>query len=436
MEWRRVTAAHVVSVPGDKSLTHRALIFSALAQGRSIVANLQTGEDAHATARALRALGCSIPALPSSGAEIAIDGRGLHGLTRSDEPLDCANSGTTARLLLGVLAGSDFRTVLTGDASLRTRPMRRVTEPLGRMGARFEELGESDRLPIAVHGGRLEPIDYDSPHASAQIKSALLLAGLTGRAAVRVTEPTLSRDHTERMLSEMGADIHMERDEAGRAVITIAPVESLSPMTFAVPGDFSAAAFFIALGLLSRRAVRVDNVGLNPGRTGLLPVLARMGARIAIENVRRASGEPVGDVVAEPSRLSATVVEGAEIPALIDEVPILAVLAARAEGDTTIQGAGELRVKESDRLAALATNLRAVGVDAVELPDGLLVRGTRRLLEGRVRSHRDHRIAMAFGVLSTITGSRIVVDDPAVAAVSFPRFWDELRACTEEAASA
>ncbi|MGH7552388.1 MAG: 3-phosphoshikimate 1-carboxyvinyltransferase [Longimicrobiales bacterium] len=431
---RDVSAARSVRVPGDKSLTHRALIFSALAEGRSTLANLQAGEDAQATARVLRALGCAIPPLSGNGSTLVIEGRGLHGLAAATAALDCANSGTTARLMLGVLAGLPFRSVLTGDASLRSRPMRRVTDPLSRMGARFAELEREDCLPIAIEGGPLRGIDFESPRASAQVKSALLLAGLTGGAPVVVREPVLSRDHTERMLSAMGVGVRTTRDPQDGVVIELEPADALRALQFSIPGDISAASFFLALGLLSAHPVRVHDVGLNPGRIGLLSVLNRMGARIATSRQRDDSGEPVGDVIAEPSRLVGAFVSEEELPSLIDEVPILAVIAARAEGETTIRGASELRLKESDRLAALAANLRAVGVEAEELADGLVVQGSDRPLEGRVRSHGDHRIAMAFGVLGALAGNEISIDDPSVAAVSFPGFWEQLRMCSATSA--
>jgi 3-phosphoshikimate 1-carboxyvinyltransferase len=415
-----------VTVPGDKSITHRALLLGALATGTNRVANVLTGADAHASAVAVRALGCEVPSLDDR--PLTFTGSGLHGLTAPRRPLDCANSGTTARLLLGILAGFDFRAVLTGDASLRGRPMRRVTEPLTRMGAEFRELGAPDRLPLEVLGGRLEPLAHASPFASAQVKSALLLAGLTGGARVTVTEPHRSRDHTERMLSAMGAAVTAERLHDGSARVTVEPGETLEPLELRVPGDFSSAAFFIALGLLGDVPVRIDRVGINPTRTGLLPVLHRMGARIELEDAADEGGEPVADLIAYPSRLTATDVAPAEIPTMIDEVPILAVLAGRAEGETRITGASELRVKESDRLAALASNLQTLGTRAEELPDGLVIEGSDAPRSGLVQVHHDHRIAMAFGILAALPGNAITIDDPASTDVSFPGFWQLLRA--------
>lgn len=421
-----MTAPVRITVPGDKSISHRALIFASFADGESALRNLLTGEDVHSTARALRALGCAIPPIPADGSEVRVQGRGLRGWTEPREELDCGNSGTTARLLLGALAAHPFRSVLSGDPSLRSRPMRRVTEPLERAGAQFRELGEPDRLPIEVHGGALEQIVHDSPHASAQVKSALLLAGLAAGVSVSVTEPRLSRDHTERMLRAMGIDVLTEIRSDGRMRTILTPGATATPIDITIPGDPSSAAFFLALGLAGSRPVRVENVGLNPTRTGFLAVLQRMGGRIESESADEAAGEPVGHLVAFPSRLYGTVVEGHEVPAMIDEIPILAVLATRAEGETRIEGAGELRVKESDRLSALATNLTTLGISVDELPDGLIVRGSRNAPSGRVRAFHDHRIAMAFGVLGALPDAHVEVDSPGVAAVSFPDFWERL----------
>ncbi len=420
-------AAAEVRVPGDKSVTHRALLLAALADGRSRLRGLLPAEDPRSTAAALRALGCAVPALPPDGAEIIVSGRGVRGLTPPPVPIDCGNSGTTARLLLGTLAGHPFAATLTGDASLRGRPMRRVTEPLEAMGAVFRELGAPDRLPVEVGGGGLRPIDYASPRASAQVKSALLLAGLSGGVAVRTREPTLSRDHTERMLRAMGVVVESGLDEEARPYARLEPPARLEPLDLRVPGDFSSAAFFLALAALAPAGtLRLPGVGVNPARTGLLSVLRRMGMAIERTEERLEADEPVADLLAAPAPLRGTEVLPPEIPALIDEVPILAILAARAEGETRITGAGELRVKESDRLTALAANLRALGTKADELPDGLVVVGGQQPLRGRVATHGDHRIAMAFGVLAALPGNAIEIDDRDVVGVSFPGFWAAL----------
>lgn len=418
-----------LEVPGDKSITHRALMLAALADGESRLSGALPAEDPRSTAAVLRALGGAVPELPPDGGEIRVAGRGLHGLAAPSRVLDCGNSGTTARLMLGILAGYPFEAELTGDASLRSRPMRRVTEPLSAMGASFVECGEPDRLPVRIRGGSLRPLAYESTKASAQVKSAILLAGLVGATDVEVREPLLSRDHTERMLRAMGAAIHSERVD-GRHVARLTPVERLEPLDLRIPGDFSSAAFVAAMALLGGRPVHVRGVGMNPGRIGLLAVLRRMGAALVVDCEADRSGEPVADLHAAPAPLRATSVGADEIPALVDEVPIIAVLAARADGETRITGAGELRVKESDRITALVSNLRRVGVEAEELPDGLIVRGTDAPLAGPVRTHADHRIAMAFGVLGALPGNEIVVDDPDCVAVSFPGFWDVLRRAT------
>ncbi len=415
----------IVRVPGDKSITHRALLFSAFASGPTRVRNALLAGDTQSTAQCLRELGVSVPGLARG--EIVLHSMGLDGLHAAAGALDCGNSGTSARLLLGVLAGRPFRSVLTGDASLRSRPMRRVTSPLAAAGARIEELGEPDRLPMAVLGGGLHTIEHDAPRASAQVKSALLLAGVSGGVAVRVSEPHLSRDHTERMLAAMGARLRVVA-QAGRPGVQLEPGATLRPLDITVPGDFSSAAFFLAHALLGGGRIRIEGVGVNATRTGLLAVLQRMGGHVVIEAAREAGGEPVADIVSSPAILRSTQVGEAEVVRMIDEIPVLAVLAARAEGETRITGAEELRVKESDRIRALVENLRAVGVQAEELPDGLVVCGTDAPLRGRVQCHGDHRIAMAFGVLAAQRGNDIAVDDPAAASVSFPEFWAQLRA--------
>jgi 3-phosphoshikimate 1-carboxyvinyltransferase len=416
----------LVRVPGDKSVTHRALLLAALATGRSRVRRPLAGEDTQSTARVLRQLGCGVSELDADG-DVVIDGVGLRGLREPAAVLDCGNSGTTARLLLGVLAGQAFEASLTGDASLRARPMGRVTQPLAAMGATFKELGERDRLPLRVAGGALRGVDHVSPHASAQVKSAVLLAGLTGGVPVSIEEPVLSRDHTERLLERLGVRLTRRAAADGTSYVASLPIARLDPLDTTVPGDFSSAAFVIAHAALNaRRPVRIAGVGINPTRTGLLQVLQRMGVSVSIENARDSGGEPVADLVVVPAPLRATEIGGAEVPSLIDEVPIIAILAARAEGNTVITGARELRVKESDRIAAIVANLRAVGIAADELPDGLVVSGTGHRLAGTVACRHDHRIAMAFGVLGAGPGNDIAVDDRDCVSVSYPDFWSML----------
>ena len=403
-----------LAVPGDKSITHRLLILAALARGESRIAGALTSLDIKSTARVLRALGARIT--PLAGAVVRVAGQG--SFRRPGRPLDCGNSGTTARLLLGALAAHSFEVGLTGDGSLRRRPMRRVTEPLERMGARFSG-SNLDRLPLAVRGGKLVPIEWEMPVSSAQIKGSLLFAGVAARCPVAVREPTgRSRDHTERLLRSFGFTV--TEDDAGW--VRFLPDGTLEPFEREVPGDASSAAFLVGAGLVRRGGVRVTGVGVNPTRTGFLRVLERMGARVRFENRRDAGGEPVADLLTEPAELRATTVSAGEIPSLIDEIPLLAVVASRARGLSRFLEVGELRVKESDRLALLAENLRAVGVEATASRDTLEVEGTDRAPRGRIRTGGDHRIAMAFAVLGLVDGAAVKVDDLQCAAVSFPGF--------------
>ena len=423
-------------VPGDKSISHRALLLAALAAGESRIRGILTGEDPQATASILRELGVRVPPLPADG-ELRITGVGLRGLRAPGRILDCANSGTTARLMLGVLAGQQLEATLTGDESLRRRPMRRVTDPLSRMGARFEPLAAQGRLPLRIAGGPLRALDHRLPVASAQLKSALLLAGVTGGVPVRLREPGFSRDHTERMLAAAGCALTSSPAGGANQVRLAAAPPALDPLDVAVPGDFSSAAFPLALALLggAGEGIVLRGIGLNPTRTGLLPVLRRMNARIEVEiGSAPEGGEPAGDLVVHPSDLTGTEVERREIPGLIDEVPVLAVVAARARGTTRITGAEELRVKESDRLGALAANLSKLGVEVEELPDGLVIEGTDSPLSGAVEARGDHRIAMAFGVLGALAGNAITVDAPAAVGVSYPGFWEMLERASRSAA--
>ncbi len=414
-----------VAVPGDKSITHRALMLAACATGDSRLSGLLPGDDCRSTAAVLRALGCDVPDPPPGGGEIVVRGRGMDAWRAPAAPLDCGNSGTTARLMMGLLASRPFAAALTGDASLRGRPMRRITEPLARMGARFRELDAPDRLPVEVAGGGLSSLDYVSPKASAQIKSAVLLAGLGSGVAVSVTEPVLSRDHTERMLAALGAPARFEAVPGGVRAVLGAWSGPLPPLDLRVPGDPSSAAFVAALALLAGAGeLRIPNVCANPTRTGFFAIARKMMGLVAWERGRAEGGEPVSDLVVRPSKLRAVTVGGEDIPAAIDEIPVLAILAARAEGETRITGAGELRVKESDRLAAIVAALRAVGAEAEELDDGLVIGGGDHPLRGRVATHGDHRIAMAFGVLAALPGNEIEIDDRECAAVSYPGFWE------------
>ena len=423
----------IATVPGDKSISQRALILAALAEGKSRLRGLLSSADPDSTAGALRALGVALPMLPSDGGELVVQGKGLGGLSSPVGLLDLGNSGTGTRLLLGVLAGQPFKAILTGDDSLRSRPMGRVTRPLSEMGASFRSVEVEDRLPLEVEGGRLRPLHYDLPVASAQVKSAILLAGVSGRVTARLSEPGRSRDHTERMLSSLGVVVD-SRSEGERWHVELRDTpERLGPLDIDVPGDFSSAAFVLVLALLggARGELTVRRVGINSTRTGALPVLARMGASLVVEPDADQGGEPVGSITAVPTVLHATTIGAEDVIGAIDEIPILAVAAARAQGTTRITGAGELRVKETDRLRALLQNLRAVGVKVEALEDGLEVEGTDLPLAGEVDAMGDHRIAMAFGVLGALEGNDIRVRGAQVVDVSFPGFWEKLAAWTE-----
>jgi 3-phosphoshikimate 1-carboxyvinyltransferase len=408
-----------VRVPGDKSISHRALMLGALGDGASRVRGVLQSLDVHSTAGVLRALGVAIPALD---ADLVIPGVGRRGLRAPVVDLDCGNSGTTTRLMAGIVAGSPLSARFIGDASLSRRPMGRVARPLSAMGARFE-FAAGDGLPMTVHGGALQGLTWRMEAASAQVKSAILLAGLVADVPVEVHEESPTRDHTERMFLGRGVDLRVEG-----SVVSLVPSGRLDAADQLVPGDPSSAAFFAVLAAIADRGeLALDDVCINPTRAGAFRVLQRMGAALRFEGARLDGGEEIARVVVAPGGLRGTVIEGREVPSLVDELPVLACAAACAEGETRVTGAGELRVKESDRIKAIVENLRAVGAEAEELTDGFVVRGTgRRPFTGRVTTHADHRIAMAFGVLGAVPGSQITVDDPACAAVSFPTFWEEL----------
>lgn len=414
-------------VPGDKSISHRALMLAALGRGRSRVRGLLRSADVASTAAVLRALGVTIPVLDAP--ELVIDGVGLRGLSAPRRDLECGNSGTTARLVAGLVAGAGVTARFTGDASLSARPMRRVAAPLMAMGASVT-LPMHGGLPMTVQGTVLMGTTWHPEVASAQVKSAILLAGLVADVPVEVHEPAATRDHTERMLAARGVDVRTEG-----LVVTLLPTARLDAADVDVPGDPSSAAFFAglaALGGAGTDALVIESVGINPGRVGAFRALVRMGVALKYESARDQGGEPVANIVVSPgAALRGIAIDAADVPSLIDELPLLACVAARAEGETRVTGAGELRVKESDRIAAIVSNLRAVGVDAEELPDGFVVRGTDRPLSGRIMTQGDHRIAMAFGVLAAAPrGGAIDIDDPSCAAVSYPTFWDDLeRAC-------
>jgi 3-phosphoshikimate 1-carboxyvinyltransferase len=410
--------AGTVKVPGDKSISHRALILGALADGQSQVRGILNSEDVRSTAGVLRALGAPIGDIAD---DMRVEGVGLRGLREARHSLDCGNSGTTTRLMAGVAAAHPFTSRFEGDASLSRRPMKRIAEPLSYMGARFE-FARGDGLPMTVHGVELRSIDWNTRAASAQVKSAIILAGLVAGVEVRVTEKSLSRDHTERMLRAMGVDIENDGNQ-----VCLRPTKRLAAIQINVPGDPSSAAFFVALAALaSSGSLLQTDVLLNPTRTGFIEVMKRMGARVEVLDTKETGGEATGNVRVLPSDLKGVTVGADEVPSLIDELPLLACTAAAAGTDLEITGAEELRVKESDRIATVVHNLRGVGAEVEELPDGLRVVGRKQNLEGVIDPRGDHRIAMAFGILSAASGNRIKVMNPECVAVSYPGFWTDL----------
>ncbi len=409
-------------VPGDKSISHRALILSALANGPSRVTGILESADVHSTAGVLRSLGAAIPDLSP---DFVIEGRGVESLHSPESPLDCGNSGTTTRLVAGVVAARPITATFVGDASLSRRPMRRVAEPLESMGARIS-LAEHGGLPMSIWGGQLHDVMWQSKVASAQVKSAVLLAALAAGVTSEVIEPYKSRDHTERMLLARGARIITHSTG-----VRIEQGSSLRSLDVAVPGDPSSAAFFAALAAMSDGgSIRLEHVCVNETRAGFFDLLETMGATVTEVDSRLEDGEPVADIVVSPGELRPATVAAADVPSMVDELPLLACLATRANGETTISGAKELRVKESDRIAAVVANLRALGVDAREFPDGMAIRGPSGPLEGRVTTHGDHRLAMAFGILGAASGNSIEIDDKDCVAVSYPNFWNDLASVT------
>ena len=407
-----------VSVPGDKSISHRSVILGALAEGKTQISGFLNAGDCRKTAQALAALGVKIDNLGQD--DMVVHGLGLRGLRDPGEPLDLGNSGTAMRLLMGVLAGQNFTTTLTGDESLRRRPMERIATPLGQMGIEVSGQGERCTPPVTIYGGQPEAITYHTPMASAQVKSAVLLAGLYAKGTTTVIEPGPSRDHTERMLAAFGAEVSVDGLQ-----VSVVGSPKLRGQEIVVPGDFSSAAFLLAAGLLVPDShVTVRNVLLNPTRTGLLDILQRMGAEVEVTDRRQVSGEERGEITARTSQLVATQVGGDEIPRMLDEVPILALLATQAEGQTVIRDAAELRVKESDRLATTAQVLQTFGGDVQERPAGLVITGPTRLHAATVNSHGDHRIAMAAAVAGLIAAGKSIVQDTACIDTSFPGFID------------
>ncbi len=408
-------------VPGDKSISHRALLLGAIANGVTRVRNFLPAADCLATLSCVRALGIEVE--QPSETELLVQGKGLHGLREPVDVLDCRGSGTTMRLLAGILAGQPFYSVLTGNEQLRQRPMGRIAEPLRLMGATV--LGRDDgRLPpLTIKGGNLQGIDYRLPVASAQVKSAILLAGLYAEGGTIVREPGPTRDHTERMLKAMGTDLEI----SAHAIALTPPHSPLAPLDINIPGDFSSAAFLVVAALLTPNSeIVIEGVGTNPTRTGLLDVLREMGGDVALSDQHEVDGEPIAEIIARSSELRGVGVDRELVPRMIDEFPILAVAATQAEGKTVVRGAEELRVKETDRIAAIVSELRKLGAHIEERPDGFIIEGPTELKGTRVDSYSDHRLAMALAIAGLVAKGETIIEGAECIGDSFPKFKEVL----------
>ena len=407
-----------LTIPGDKSISHRAVMFGALAQGTTRITHFLEGADCLSTISCFQAMGIHIQ---KNKDEVLVEGKGLHGLQAPLDILDVGNSGTTTRLISGILAGQDFTSRLTGDASICQRPMGRIITPLSLMGAQITSQNQNGCAPLTIQGGHLHGIHYQSPVASAQVKSFVLLAGMYADAPTSVTEPVLSRNHTELMLNYFGAQVTSKGTTA-----SILPQPDLKARDITVPGDISSAAYFIAAGLLVPGSeILLCNVGINPTRDGLLRVCQAMGGDITLLNVRN-DGEPTADLLIRSSSLHGTEIKGEIIPTLIDEIPMIAVMAAFAEGTTVIRDAAELKVKESDRIQVMTDNLTRMGADVEALPDGMIIHGGKPLHGATIDSHKDHRIAMSFAVAGGICEGSLTITDGECVNISYPEFYTDL----------
>lgn len=409
-----------LTIPGDKSISHRAVMLGAISQGTTSVTNFLRGADCLSTISCFRKMGIAIEENPT---EILIHGKGLHGLSAPETVLDVGNSGTTMRLLSGILAGQDFSSSLTGDASIRKRPMKRVITPLSLMGASIESIPGNGCAPLAIQGMPLSGIHYQSPVSSAQVKSCVLLAGLYADSTTKVTEPFVSRNHSELMLRSFGAEIQTEG-----TTVSVQPDPLLTGQKVEVPGDISSAAYFIAAGLLIPGSeILIKNVGINPTRDGILRVCRAMGADIEILNEQEHCGELTADLLVRHSALKGTVIEGGMIPTLIDELPVIAVMAAFAEGTTIIRDAQELKVKESNRLDIIVHHLKEMGADVTPAPDGMIIRGGKPLTGAVLDSHMDHRIAMSFAIAAMAGNGETEILNSDCVSISYPDFYADLR---------
>lgn len=406
-----------ITVPGDKSISHRAVMLGSIAQGLTEIDNFLMGEDCLSTIDCFRKMGVNIDILRNG--KVKIKGNGLRGLVEPKNILYTGNSGTTTRLIAGILAGQPFTSILDGDESIRRRPMKRVAEPLRQMGAQIDGIDSGNFAPLTIKGGNLKGINYNSPIASAQVKSCVILAGLYAEGETIFVEPHKSRDHTELMLQSFGGNVNVEG-----TTVTNTPVKELYGQHVIVPGDISSAAFFITLGLIAPNSqLLIKNVGLNPTRTGILDVYTKMGANIEIQNIRRFNNEPVGDIVASTSNLKGVEISGDLIPRLIDEIPIIAVAATQAEGVTVIKDASELKVKESNRIKTVVDELKKMGADIEETDDGMIIKGSAPLTGAKVESHNDHRIAMSMSIAGKIASGETEIGNSECVNISFPGFY-------------
>ena len=410
---------------GDKSISHRAVMFSSISKGDNKISNFLMGEDCLSTISCFRKMGVDIQI---DGKDVYVKGNGLYGLKRPKEILDVGNSGTTIRLMMGILAGNKFDATLIGDNSIAKRPMKRVTDPLRLMGCNIEGKDDANYIPIKIYGGDLKAIDYHMPVASAQVKSALILASLYANDTSFIYEKVKSRNHTEIMLKSFGADINVENLK-----ISVNPVNELFSQDIYVPGDISSAAFIIVSALITKGSeVIIKNVGLNETRTGIIDVVKNMNGNIEIINERLVGGELVGDLLVRYTKdLCATTIDKDIIPRLIDEIPVIAVLATQAEGTTIIKDAQELKVKESNRIKSMVENLKILGADIEELEDGMIIKGKSKLNGGKIKTFKDHRIAMAFSTLNLISDEKIKLDDEDCINVSFPGYFDLIKSLTK-----
>ncbi len=420
-----------ITVPGDKSISHRSVMLGAIARGTTEIANFLEGADCLSTISCFRNMGVAIE---KKGGRFLVRGNGMQGLAAPSGTLDVGNSGTTTRLMSGILAGQGFTSVLSGDSSLNSRPMGRIITPLSSMGANITSINENGCAPLRIGPGTLHGISYESPVASAQVKSAILLAGLYADGNTSVTEPSLSRDHTERMLQSFGASLSTTFHPDGRATTEILPCEELYGQQILVPGDISSAAYFIAAGaLVPGSELLIRNVGVNATRAGFLTVCENMGADVTLLNKSSEGGEPRADILVRTSELRGTVIQGDIIPTLIDEIPILSIMAACAEGTTVIKDAAELKVKETDRIDTITEGLRAMGASVTPTEDGMIIEGAGNpdksyapLHGAHINSHSDHRIAMAFAVAGLVADGETVIQDSQCVEISYPAFFETL----------